>query len=176
LNRPPRVVLRDDLLPEIARRSHTRPEDLHALRGVSHRDADAILAAVRRAEALPPSEWPAYAERDIDPPHVATLASLLNVVLAEWCARKQLAPNLVATSQDLKEIVRARQPGSQRAVDSSLTNGWRAKHVRPYLEAVLEGESVIRVTDPRSPTPITVYPADEPLPPTETTGEMTEEL
>ena len=176
LNRPPRVVLRDDLLPEIARRSHARPEDLHGLRGVSHRDADAILAAVRRAEAIPPAEWPAYAERDIDPPHVATLATLLNVVLSEWCARAQLAPNLVATSQDLKILVRARQPDGRPATDSSLTAGWRAEHVRPYLEAVLDGESVIRVTDPRSPTPIAVYPADGPLPPAaEATPEETDD-
>lgn len=168
LNRPPRVILRDDLLSEIARRSfgHGRPEDLHNLRGVPHRDADAILAAVRRAEALSPHEWPDFAEREIDPPHIATLATLLNVVLAEWCGRMELAPNVVATSADLKSLVRARQPDGRPPNDSALTSGWRAVHVRPYLEAVLDGESVIRVIDPGSHSPLAVYPAGRPLPPT----------
>lgn len=171
LNRPPRVILRDDLLPEIARRS----DDLRALRGVPHREADAILAAVRRAEAVPPAEWPEYAEREIDQPHVATLATLLNVVLAEWCARTQLAPNIVATSYDLKSLVRARQADGRPATDSSLAAGWRAAVVRPHLEAVLDGEAVVRVTDPRSPTPIAVYPAGGPLPPAPPPGPADDE-
>ena len=34
LNRPPRVLLRDDLIVEIARRATRNPDDLHSLRGV----------------------------------------------------------------------------------------------------------------------------------------------
>ncbi len=178
LNRPPRVLLRDDLIVEIARRAPRSPDDLHALRGLPRGETEAILAAVRRALALPPAEWPAATERDTDPPHVATLATLLGVVLAELCGRLRLAPNLVATSADLKALVRARQPEGKPPTDTQLAHGWRASAIRPHLEAVLDGAAVLRVTDPASPNPITVQAAalaDEPFPPpAEPSGEANE--
>ncbi|OWK34717.1 ribonuclease D [Fimbriiglobus ruber] len=162
LNRPPRVLLRDDLIVEIARRSPARAEDLHTLRGLPRGEADAILAAVRRAHALAPADCPEVTERDNDLPHVSTLASLLGVVLAEYCARIKIAPNLVATTQDLKALVRARQPGGRRPPESALAAGWRAAFIRPHLEAILDGREVIRVSDPASPTPISVHPFPAP--------------
>jgi hypothetical protein len=90
------------------------------------------------------------------------LSSLLGVVLAEFCGRAELAPNLVATSADLKALVRSRQPGGKPPTDSSLVSGWRAEAVLPRLEAVLNGRAVLRVVDPASPSPITVVPIDEP--------------
>lgn len=168
LNRPPRVLLRDDLIVEIARRATRHPDDLHSLRGVPRGETEAILAAVRRALALPAEDCPAAAERENDLPHVATLAALLGVVLAELCGRLRLAPNLVATTSDLKALVRARQPGGKSPSDTQLAHGWRASAIRPHLEAVLDGAAVLRVTDPASPNPVTVQAAsltDEPFPP-----------
>ncbi|HET6576402.1 MAG TPA: ribonuclease D [Fimbriiglobus sp.] len=156
LNRPPRVLLRDDLIVEIARRATRHPDDVHSLRGVPRGETEAILSTVHRALALPQSECPAVAERENDPPHVATLAALLGVVLAELCGRLRLAPNLVATSADLKALVRARQPGGKSPADTQLAHGWRASAIRPHLEAVLDGAAVLRVTDPASPNPVTV--------------------
>jgi ribonuclease D len=158
LNRPPRVLLRDDLIAEIARRAPERSDDLLALRGLPRGEAEAIVVAVRRALAVPAADLPAATERENDLPHVAMLSSLLSVVLGELCARLRLAPNLVATSADLKALVRSRQPGGRPAAASQLSSGWRADAIRPHLEAVLAGATVLRVTDPTSATPITVYP------------------
>ena len=158
INRPPRVLMRDDVLVEIVRRGTTRPDELGALRGVPRGEVEAILAAVRRGAGLPPADLPAAVERDNDPPHVGTLANLLGVVLVEFCARMKLAPNLVATGYDLKSLVRARQPGGKMAPDSDLVGGWRAEFVRPHLEAVLDGSQAIRVSDPASANPVTVHP------------------
>jgi ribonuclease D len=158
VNRPSRFILRDDLIVEVARRSPTRVEDLQALRGFPHREAEAVLEAVRRTVTLEVGDLPVAVEREFDPPHVATLSTLLGVVLAEWCARMRLAPSIVATSQDLKALVRARQPGGSPATASSLASGWRAMAVRPYLESILDGSAAIRITNPASPTPIAVEP------------------
>ena len=157
LNRPPRVLMRDDVLLEIVRRGLTRPDELTTLRGVPRGEADPIMAAVRAASALPPAELPAAAERDNDPPHVSTLASLLGMVLVEYCTRMKIAPNLVATQYDLKSLVRARQPGGKLAADSDLAGGWRVESVRPHLDAVLDGTQAIRVSDPASANPVTVH-------------------
>lgn len=161
VNRPPRQIMRDDLLADIARRSPTRADELLDFRGIPRGEADTIAAAVRRGLALPADQLPAPPERDNDPPHVGTLATLLGVVLADVCARNHLAANLVATSSDLKELVRSRQPGADPlSADNRLAGGWRAAFIRPQLDAVLDGKSVLAVRDPRKPAPLTVKPAE----------------
>lgn len=158
LNRPPRVLMRDDVVIEIARRGSTRPDDLSTLRGVPRGETENILAAIERGAAMPAADLPAAGERDHDPAHVSTLANLLGVVLVEFSTRMKLAPNLVATQYDLKSLVRERQPGGKPAADSVLNAGWRAAHVRPHLDAVLDGSQAIRVSDPASPAPVSVHP------------------
>jgi ribonuclease D len=145
-NRPARTVCRDDLLIEIARRNPTRPRDVQIIRGLPRRYADAILEVVARVAALPPDQYPALTERDQDPPQVNLVVSVLTAVLGDWCARSRLAPNLVANNQDLRLLVRARLHGTPPA-ESLLTQGWRAAHALPVLQAVLEGRCSLRVTD-----------------------------
>lgn len=156
LNRPPRTLLRDDLIAEIARRAPAKPDDLHALRGIPKAEANHILEAVRRAKALAPADLPEPAERENDPPHVQLLASLLGVVLSEWCGRNRIASNLVATMSDLRDLVRARQPGGALPGDSSLLTGWRQRAVLPELEAFLDGKRVLAVENPAAPHPLKV--------------------
>ena len=161
VNRPARQIMRDDLLADIARRSPARADDLLQYRGVPRGEAESIAAAVRAALALPAEQLPAPPERDNDLPHVGTLATLLGVVLADLAARNFLAPNLVATTGDLKELVRSRQPNADPLpADCRLAGGWRAEFVRPQLDAVLDGKSVLAVRDPRKAAPLTVRPAD----------------
>jgi ribonuclease D len=156
VNRPPRTVIRDDLIVEIARRPPTRADDLASLRGLPRGEAGAILAAICSALDAPDDELPEPTERDWDPPHVATLAGLLSVVLTDVAARLRIAPNLVATAQDLKGLVRARQPDGDLPADFPLAVGWRGEAIRPHLEAVLDGRTAVRVADPASSTPLTL--------------------
>ena len=84
LNRPPRFLMRDDLLIEVAKRAPTRAEDLHAVRGLPRGQEEAILEAVKRAKALPGDQCPEPETRDSDPPNVVLLGNLLNVVLNDF--------------------------------------------------------------------------------------------
>lgn len=159
VNRPARTVLRDDLIVEIARRMPDTPEAVSSYRGVPRAEAAAIADAVRRARALPQDEWPEPDDRETDPPHVTLLASLLGVVLSEWCARQELAVSITATTQDLKALVRARQPGGALPEHFPLGKGWRAAAVLPELEAFLDGRRALRVEDPTARHPIRIEPA-----------------
>jgi ribonuclease D len=159
LNRPPRVLLRDDLLVELARRPPATPEAVAGLRGVPRGEVEAIAGAVQEAMALSPDEYPEAIDRENDPPHVAQVAGLLGTVLAEFCGRNFLAPNLVAASADLKGLVRSRQPGGRLPDDSPFASGWRAEAVLPVMDATLDGRLAVRVQDPASPTPFVVGPA-----------------
>jgi ribonuclease D len=153
-NRPPRTIVRDDLLVEIARRAPTKERDLHVIRGLPKRDLEAIVQAVQRGRNLPIEQCPAVAERDQDPPQVAMVVGILMAVLADLCTRRQLAPNLVAATQDVRLLVRSRFQGADLPADSLLTRGWRQKEMLPDLLAVLGGWRSVRIADPRAEAPL----------------------
>jgi ribonuclease D len=153
VNRPPRTVVRDDLLVEIARRGPTRERDLQVVRGLPRRNLAAILEAVERARALPLQQCPPAAEREVEPPQAALLVHLLSAVFGDLCARLRLAPNLVASNQDLRQLVKAWLQGGAPPEDTPLTQGWRAAHVLPELRAVLEGKRAVRVADVHGAAP-----------------------
>jgi ribonuclease D len=152
-NRPARTIIRDDLIVEIARRNPMRERDLHVVRGLPKRDLEAILQAVERARALPVEECPIVAEREQDPPQVGLATNVLSAVLGDLCARLHLAPNLVATGQDVKLLVRSRMQGLPPPAESLLTQGWRAQAVLPVLQAILEGRRSVRIADLTVDTP-----------------------
>ena len=93
-------------------------------------------------------------ESEQDPPQVAVLGSLLNVVLTDVCERLKLAQSLVCSQQDLKDLVRARQPEATLPDDSPFQNGWRREVILPHLERVLDGGLMVRVTNTRLAAPL----------------------
>lgn len=153
VNRPPRFMMRDDLLIEVAKRAPTKPEELHAVRGLPRGQEEAIIEAIQRAKALPLAECPEPETRDNDPPNIVLLGSLLNVVLNDYTGRNRLASNLVASNSDLKAIVRSRAD-DEPLPDVPLCRGWRAEHVLPELLALLSGETAIRVANPKAADPL----------------------
>jgi ribonuclease D len=165
-NRPARTVVRDDLVVEIARRLPQRERDLTVLRGLPRQDLDAILKAVQRGREAPPEEWPTLQERDNDPPQVGLVTSLLMAVLGDLCARQSLTPGLVATTSDVKLLVRAHWQGKGPPAESGLTHGWRAQAVLPALLAVLDGRQAVRVANVRAAAPFALTD-EEPAPPVE---------
>jgi ribonuclease D len=157
-NRPPRTIVRDDLLVEIARRNPQRLRDLQVVRGLPRRDLPAILEAVERAHALPIEQCPIAAEREIDPPQVGMVVNVLTAVLGDLCARDRLASNLVATNADVRLLVRARFQGAPPPAESILTHGWRSAHILPRLLEVLEGRQGLRVANVRTAAPFEYCP------------------
>ena len=74
--------------------------------------------------------------------------------LADFCLRSQLAGNLVASTLDLKLLVRARMQGAELPGECSLTRGWRAEFVLPHLQAILDGRRSLRIADPQGAAPL----------------------
>ncbi|MFO0967352.1 MAG: HRDC domain-containing protein [Gemmataceae bacterium] len=155
-NRPPRSLLRDDLLVEIARRNPRSAKDLHVVRGLAKKHADALMPVIEAARALPADEMPAPYDREADPPQVALLSSVLGLVLADWCARRHVAPALAASAGDLKALVKGRLRQTAPTPESPLARGWRAQEVTPALEVFLDGKTSLRVRDAVSPAPFVV--------------------
>jgi ribonuclease D len=167
LNRPLRALCRDDLLIEIARRRPTRRHDLQSIRGIPRRYVDAIQEVVQHARNLPASELPARAEREIDPPQVGILATLLSAVLADVSTRRRVATGLVASNQDLRDLVREKMVSRDDAIPgtgsagSELTRGWRCENFLPPLLAVLNNQRYVGVSSLESETPLAYHDSAE---------------
>lgn len=154
-NRPARTVLRDELIVEIARRPPKIEHDLAHVRGVPQRDRPLIFAAVDRGRNTPPDRWPLLQEREVDSPAINAVAGILQAVLLDLGARWDIIPALVATTTDVKRLVRARLEDDPALLESTaFAGGWRAQHVLPVLDDVLAGRRSVRIADLRKPAPL----------------------
>jgi ribonuclease D len=150
-NRPARVICRDDLLVEIARRNPMHERDLGVVRGLSRRHLPAIMHVLGNARRLPLEACPPPAGREQDSAQTLMVANVLNAVLADLCVGRRLAANLVASGADVRSLIRS-YPNAMPE-ESLLGQGWRREHILPELRAVLAGDVQIRIRDPRSETP-----------------------
>lgn len=155
-NRPARTIVRDDLLVEIARRNPGSSRDLKVIRGVPKQSLEAIFQVVKRVHTAPTEEYPIVVEKEQDPAQLNLIAHLLTAVLGDLCSKKQLATNLVASQQDIRQMVRSHYYQRHYPDDTPLFQGWRATHILPELEAVLRGERVLRIKDLQAADPFQV--------------------
>lgn len=159
VNKPARYLLRDDLIIELARRKPTNEKEILLIRGVTKHDVPGLLSAIERGQAIGDSDLPTAAERDNDPPQVAIVNGLLQAVLSSYCADQNLVPGLVATSSDLKALIRSQMEEGEAGTASALTTGWRSQHVLPVLMDVLQGRRGLRVVDVNSAGPVKIEDA-----------------
>jgi ribonuclease D len=171
INRPARAVVRDDLLIEIARRNPTKARDLQVVRGLHHRDLDAIVEVVQEARRLPLEQCPTAADRIEDPPQLNLVANILIAVLSDLCARQKLAANLVASNNDVRALVRARLAKEPFPESNPLVKGWRSLHILPELQAFLEGRRALRIDDLASDSPLEYADVEETRKDSALTGE-----
>jgi ribonuclease D len=159
---PTRRVLRDDLIIELAKRKSADVKHIRALRGMERRDLDRVLpqlaAAVKRAMELPDSECPVPQQREV-PAQLNVLGQFLSTALAGVCRTQELAPSIVGTVSDVRELVAYRL--GMLDVDEEpplLSRGWRAEVVGRLIDELLAGRLAIRIHDPLSPEPLVFEP------------------
>lgn len=163
-NAPPRRVLRDELLSEIAKRQPKTAADLLALRGLDRgamrNAAPDIVAAVDRALDLPQSELPHSLRRD-DPPKVGVLTQLLTVATNSLAAEHRVDVALLATNADLQDLVRWRLGPADE--EPPLLSGWRGELLREPLLGLLDGRCAVRVAtlNGNSPLAFEAWPFSE---------------
>ncbi len=162
-NRPPRRILRDDLIVELARRGKSDPNHIRAIRGiersVSKRHFPEIAQRIETALALPREQWPAPEPRKLS--GRATLVSqFISTALSSICRQQSLAPGLVGTVQDVRDLVEYRlltiergEAPSDREVPN-LARGWRAEVIGHTIDELLAGNLAIRIADPRAEDPL----------------------
>lgn len=162
-NRPPRRILRDDLLIELSRRAKSDIKQIQAIRGlersVSKRSLPEISDCIQHALELPKSEWPAPLSRK--PSSQATiLGQFIATALSSICRSQKLAPGIVGTVQDVRDLVAYRLQPKQwtDAEVPALAQGWRASVVGKTIDQLLDGSMSIRIQDPLADEPLIIEP------------------
>lgn len=163
-NRPPKWILRDDLLVELARRGSADISRIVAVRGMERRGqknrTEEIADVIRDAKKLPAERWPAPRRTEL-PQQIQALAQFLNTALASICRRQNLAPSLVGTVQDIRDLIthhlRLDEPDDPLPM---LAQGWRAEVIGHTVERLLAGQLALRIVDPLSEQPIVLDPVE----------------
>lgn len=156
---PTRRVLRDDLIVELAKRRSPDPKQVRAVRGMERGDLQRHLPeigqAVARALDVPDDACPVAVRRDASP-QLTMLGQFLSSALSSICRAAEVAPSLVGTPNDVRELV-AYQLGELETTGGELpvlAQGWRAEVVGHLLDDLLAGKVSIRIRDPRAEQPL----------------------
>lgn len=156
---PPRRVLRDDLLVEIAKRKTADPQRIRAVRGMERsglrKSIPELAECVHRALEAPEADFPRRVRRDL-PPQLNLLGQFLTPALSSICRSAQLATSLVGTASDVRELIAYQLefdvPDTSRP--PALAVGWRAQVVGKLIDELLSGKKSIRIDDPNSDHPL----------------------
>ncbi len=159
INQPPKRLLRDDLLVEIAKRKSDQPDQILAIRGLQRGDlrrkARELAAAVRRGLDAP-LERDHRLPQGEPPSQLNLLGQFLTPALTSICRRAEVAASMVGTATDVRELIAYRYGfgGADPEETPVLLQGWRAQLVGNLLDDLLAGKKSIRIADPSHEDPL----------------------
>ena len=135
---PRNRILRDDALVDVAAQMPQSPDELARSRAFNRDSSNgktgrAILEAVERALALPKDQWPSLPEPAETPQGRQPVADLLRVLLKIKCEESDVAPKLIASSDDLDAIA------ANDDADVPALKGWRREVFGEAALAVKHG-------------------------------------
>jgi len=124
VNIPRQRLLKDESLLEIAATAPGSAEALARVRGISRgfaegRSGTGLVAALQEAAALPETALPESPRGKDGPRASPALVSLLKVLLVAKCEEHNVAPKLLASSDDLDRLAAEPEP------DIPALQGWR---------------------------------------------------
>jgi ribonuclease D len=111
----------------------------------------AMAQCIERALSLPDSELPHTPRRE-SPGQLSLLGQFLSAALTSICRSAQLAPSLVGTASDVRDLIAYRMGYDDEP--PLLARGWREDVVGHVIEDLLEGKTSIRIRNPRSEDPL----------------------
>lgn len=158
-NCPPRRILRDDLIIELAKRQTADAKRIRSLRGMEYsgiqRHLSKIASIIERALELKDDELP-QSERKNSRPQLNLLGQFLSTALGSICRKASVAASLVGTAQDVRDLIAYRLGlgGFEDGELPALASGWRAEVVGQVIDHLLAGDVSIRIADPLADEPL----------------------
>ena len=147
MNKPPRWILRDDIIAELAKRQPVTFEELRSTRGLGI-DGKAqwtkeLIAAIQRGIAIPEEDLPRSAGRR-ETTEEQMVAKILAAAMLQRSSEQGIATGVIGSNEDLRDLLDWFRSGGQMEKPSLLI-GWREELVGRYLLQILSGEVVARV-------------------------------
>lgn len=163
INRPPRVLLKDHLIVEIARHSLSTAEEIRHLRGVNlgRRELGALVEVVQAALRQPVADDQQGGQHEPELHGQAALTALVTAVIRSLCEQCELAYSLAATKRSIEELVRHAllgEPAEPQEVE--LLRGWRREFVGSRVLDVVTGKRRVRVEAGPSTAELHLDPAE----------------
>ncbi len=159
-NMPPKRVLRDDLLVELAKRKSPEERQIKAIRGMQRSDFKHIIgdisAAIATGLSVPDEACPGGERHRAPPPQLSMLGQFLATAIAGLCRQMSIAPSLVGTASDMRDLLAYKLGYRNEDELPVLARGWRADLVGTIVDDLLEGRSALRIGDPRSSDPLVI--------------------
>ena len=148
VNIPRQRLLRDESLLEVAATAPVTAEALGRCRGLSRgfaegRTGASLLAAIAAAHALPEDALPEPPRLRDGPRPSPALVALLKVLLAAKCEEHDVAPKLVASSEDIDRLA------VEEAPDVPALAGWRRSVFGEDALALKRGQLALGVAGKR---------------------------
>ncbi len=140
LDKPRKWVIQDNLLVAISSQCPPNVEKLKSVRGLNenfiNRHGEDVIQCIKRALALPESQWPVLEKRrQLDKDQEALVDSLLAIVKLK-AAQHRLNVSAITNRAQLEKLVL-----NERQID--LLQGWRRELVGNSLLAFLNGENAL---------------------------------
>ncbi|MEX2092999.1 MAG: HRDC domain-containing protein [Pirellulales bacterium] len=163
---PPRRVLRDDLIVELAKRKSDQPDKIKAIRGMQqsggHHVMEQLAACIHRGLEAPLDEF-THGRRESMPSQLNLLGQFLSPALSSICRSANVATSLAGTAGDVRDLIAYRlEFGSWGDEEPPLlASGWRAELVGHLIEDLLAGHKSIRIDDPLSEHPLAFDPVSK---------------
>lgn len=142
---PRKWVVSDEVLLETSKRVPKAVDRLRRIRGteqLSAKDCEALVRAVRKGVALGLEDLPAPKRREHVSAEVEGAVDLMNALLRIVADREGIAPQVIATREDLMDLI-------QRREGCALATGWRHEVAGGLLERLLAGEIGLTVKEGR---------------------------
>jgi ribonuclease D len=144
---PPRTLVRDEILLDMARWPIETVEDLHRIKGlprpVESKYGSQILQATQTGKQLPPEKWPALASYE-PAPEEKFRADCLFIAAQSLAAGQGIDPALVASRQEIGEFYRIFLTG-QTPENLRILRGWRRQAVGQTLLDLLHGKTRVNL-------------------------------
>jgi ribonuclease D len=157
---PPKRVLRDDLIVELCKRKSADERQIAAVRGMQRSDLRHIMKglsdAIQRGLDCPEADLPGGERHRPPPPHLAMLGQFMATAVAGLCRQLKLAPALVGTSSDMRDLLAWKLGYGDPDRTPALARGWRAQVVGSLVDDLLAGRAALRIGDIRSPEPLVI--------------------
>ncbi len=157
---PPKRILRDDLIVELAKRKTADPDKIRAVRGMQYgslkKSVPAIASRVQQGLDAPVDDLVSKRHKS-PPPQLNLLGQVLGPAINSVCRNESMAASLTGTATDVRDMIAYRLGfAGKDAQEPTLAGGWRAELIGNLIDDLLSGRKSIRIADPKKEHPLAI--------------------